>query len=557
MPTENTQGRQWGREDHVRWVTGFEAASARGASQRSFAQERGIPRTSLQYQSQRKAGLDAAPALVEFFESPAGLAFLHRLMTAVQFVLCCMCGVGLGPLAVFVELAGLEPFVANSHGSHHKRGAAIEEHVRAFGREQRTTLAQSMEPKAITLCQDETFHPEICLVAMEPVSNFIVLEKYADKRDADAWSDAVADALDGLPVHVVQSTSDEGKGLLSHVRNALEAHHSPDLFHIQQELNRATSTALASQVRHAEQAAAHAAAAADARRAEAQAWGKTKHGPGRPPAFQARIDAADDQKRAADQLLETARARKERAARAIREIGTTYHPVDLTTGALQTAAQATDALEGHFAAIRAVADEAALPERCLLGIRKAHRLLPALADTLAFFHGHVQRRLDELALSSTERQTVERQHLPAAYLDRVARKAAKAETRTSLRDLAHRLRSDSSGEVEPTSAKRFAEIDAVVQNCVDLFQRSSSCVEGRNGQLSLRHHSLHEISPKRLEALTTIHNYFIRRPDGSTAAQRFFGTPHAALFDYILARVAMPARPAARRSRTPSDPLLN
>jgi len=41
-----------------------------------------------------------------------------------------------------------------------------------------------MPKKKISICQDETFHPDICLVAMEPVSNFILLEKYDKKRDA-------------------------------------------------------------------------------------------------------------------------------------------------------------------------------------------------------------------------------------------------------------------------------------------------------------------------------------------------------------------------------------
>jgi hypothetical protein len=45
--------------------------------------------------------------------------------------------------------------------------------------------------------------------------------------------------------------------------------------------------------------------------------------------------------------------------------------------------------------------------------------------------------------------------------------------------------------------------------CVQTFQRSSSCVEGRNGQLALRHHSFHRLSPRKLQALTTIHNFFL------------------------------------------------
>ncbi|MFZ4676413.1 MAG: DUF6399 domain-containing protein, partial [Nodosilinea sp.] len=47
----------------------------------------------------------------------------------------------------------------------------------------------------------------------------------------------------------------------------------------------------------------------------------------------------------------------------------------------------------------------------------------------------------------------------------------------------------------------------------------------------MRHHSFHRLSPRKLQALTTIHNFFLTRPDGSTAAQRFFGHPPNPFFN--------------------------
>ena len=43
------------------------------------------------------------------------------------------------------------------------------------------------------------------------------------------------------------------------------------------------------------------------------------------------------------------------------------------------------------------------------------------------------------------------------------------------------------------STEELELILKIALECRQLFQRSSSCVEGRNGQLSLRHHSLHRI----------------------------------------------------------------
>jgi hypothetical protein len=90
-------------------------------------------------------------------------------------------------------------------------------------------------------------------------------------------------------------------------------------------------------------------------------------------------------------------------------------------------------------------------------------------------------------------------------------------------------------------------IEQVGEECANLFQRSSSCVEGRNGQLSLRHHGLHRLSSKKLEALTSVHNYFIKRRDGTTAAERFFGSKPKEMFEYLLNKIDMPGRPAKDR----------
>jgi len=48
-----------------------------------------------------------------------------------------------------------------------------------FGDMEQARLALQMPEKLITLCEDETFHPQICLVSIEPDSNYIILEKYA------------------------------------------------------------------------------------------------------------------------------------------------------------------------------------------------------------------------------------------------------------------------------------------------------------------------------------------------------------------------------------------
>src|SRR3989337_2660025 len=129
----------------------------------------------------------------------------------------------------------------------------MEEAVGEFGAEEKRRLSRGMAPKQITVCEDETFHPETCLVAIEPVSNFILLEKYSSSRKAEEWTASMKEAI-GVPGEVIQSTSDEGRGVCHHVKEDLGAHHCPDVFHVQNDVVKATSGALASRSRKAEQA---------------------------------------------------------------------------------------------------------------------------------------------------------------------------------------------------------------------------------------------------------------------------------------------------------------
>ena len=72
-------------------------------------------------------------------------------------------------------------------------------------------------------------------------------------------------------------------------------------------------------------------------------------------------------------------------------------------------------------------------------------------------------------------------------------------------------------------------------------------VEGRDGQLSLRHHTFHELSPIKKGVLTTLHNYVLTREDGTTAAERLSGAKPESLIDWLCQRVI--SLPAGRPRR--------
>ena len=80
------------------------------------------------------------------------------------------------------------------------------------------------------------------------------------------------------------------------------------------------------------------------------------------------------------------------------------------------------------------------------------------------------------------------------------------------------------------------------------FQRASSAVEGRNGYLSQLNHCARGTPPQRLKVMTVIHNFDLKRTDGTTAAERLFKTSFPDLFDWMVERMAplpVPRKPRA------------
>src|SRR3954447_121988 len=276
----------WSRSHVAELVFQFEASHS---SQRAFAQQVGIPRSTLQHWLKRKQTLDADPAVVAFFESPTGLAVLHRLVGACHLTFTQQGACGLRLVCEFLRRSGLNRFVASSFGAQQAIASQLEQAILDYGASQHSHLASQMTPKQITVCEDETFHPQVCLVSIEPVSDFILLEVYCQGRDARSWTTQLTTALEGLPVAVVQVTSDEAKGLLAHAREGLGAHHSPDIFHVQHDLSQATSLPLRAQLSHAQTGLDEARQQTQQWIARRDAYQQGPRPPGRPPEFERHI----------------------------------------------------------------------------------------------------------------------------------------------------------------------------------------------------------------------------------------------------------------------------
>jgi hypothetical protein len=454
-------------------------------------------------------------------------------------------------VCTFLQLSGLWRVVAAGYGTQQLAVKQMEEAIIAFGAQERERLASRMEPRSITVTQDETFPSQTCLVASEPVSDFILVEQYSEDRNAETWDAAMKKGLQGLPVTVFQSTCDEGAALRKHAHTCLGAHHSPDLFHPQQDISRATSLPLQRQAEAAEHEAQLAAERVDQIAQEAELYEQERCGPGRPRDYAARLDQAlGDFEQAQAESID-AEQRRTRVRQAARGISRDYHPFDLQTGTPRDAATVQQDILERFERIDQVANEARLSDKCRARIDKARRLVPQMVATIALIHTLIREKLAALDLAPEMHDVMKNGLIPLHYLSLRVRKAKTAAERADLRGtisvLQQRLEGPGSALATLPESERDT-VDRVAVECAQLFQRSSSNVEGRNGVLALRHHSIHHLSQRKLSALTVVHNFWVKREDGTTAAERFFGQKPRDLFEHLLLTMTPPKRPAARRA---------
>lgn len=558
QPSRST--RQRPRTERCASLIDFEAARReRGLTQQEAADELGIPRTTL-CGWDRRASATASPLQRAFFESPEGVAFLVRIVTAALFVMNLRGGLGVAMVRAFLVHAGLHTLVACSESSLRKARSAIIDSTVAWGDAQDRALAAQMTKKPVMICADENFHEGMMLVAIEPVSNFILLERHAKHRDAETWTCALRHSLSLWPVELCAMVGDEAKGLIQCATQMLGIVKGSDLFHVDHTLCRGTAWALRAQV----EAAAQQVKAAEAliqrlehKRERARRAVKSRKDP-----YMQIVDVyvAIEDKLALERQLEKVKLLAQSVRDAIRDLGARFHPVDLARGVLCSAEEVEARLLGGFEAVRAAVAAAGVGDRPRVteALDKAQRTLPSLMATVHSWYRLATAAVASLGLSAAETAWVWSTLLPTVYLDHVVPRGARKEDRARLRatrDVMAAKVKEADSPWHDWSPETRTRVCAVLEGVVALFVRASSCVEGRNGQLALYHHRVHRIPQDHLRALTVVHNYVIRRRDGTTAAERFAGVSHADLFEHLVAQAQVPARPRVR-PRRPQTPML-
>jgi hypothetical protein len=439
----------------------------------------------------------------------------------------------------YLHNSGLDHFVASSEGSLQEFWVRCETYILDFGEREEKRLASTMRRRKITAGLDEMFRSRRpCLVAIDVVSNYILLEKFTEDRTADTWVKELTPRLNEVNVELGQVVSDLC-GAIRSCTKKLEAVHIPELFHAQYEISKATSAALASQERNAERALDEAENVVKRTEAKPRWLEKGKY-----EEQQHEIKKVRHTRDIRKVEFEKKKNRREAVKNAVREMGKIHHPIDLKNGKLQTAAEIEDRFSVQFKIIQERTEEAQLSDSSVDRIEKAKRAFDGIVCYLKYFFLIYAAFLDGLRLNSEQQNFFNEVVFPLCYLKMIWRRLrtkAREEHKVLLKNLEERIRD------APWSDEFKKEWIKHGQELAKTFQRSSSCVEGRNSALSLNHHRFHRLNARTLKALTIVHNFDVRRSDGTTAAERFFEAKHANLFDSLVANVRIPGRPQQQK----------
>jgi hypothetical protein len=232
------------------------------------------------------------------------------------------------------------------------------------------------------------------------------------------------------------------------------------------------------------------------------------------------------------------RSKKVRTAK--KELGKIHHPIDLKSGKLQSAEIVKNKFDEQLNIIDACAKDACLSQSSIKRLEKARRAFDAIVGYVVYFFIVYAAYVRGLNLGKKEEVFFNEVIFPLSYLTMIWKrlsKEMKKELGELKKDLEARVRDAPwPEEIKNEWMKKGREL-------AETFQRSSSCVEGRNGVLSLNHHRYHRLNIRGLRVLTIVHNFDIRRPDGTTAAKRLFEAEHDNLFESLVANVRIPGKP--------------
>jgi hypothetical protein len=501
---------------------------------RSLADRTGLSKSSVHRHLQAMDRRDRSPES-SLWETPAGRAWLIRLVVATILVFGLKRGVGAGTLSEFFSRLRLEGHVGCSPSALrsviHTLERLLLETAAAWEKE---GIAHG-EIRPVIGAVDETFLQRMMLVFIDLATGYLLMEEVAADRSYDTWFDCANERLTTFGTEVLYMVSDRAKALIKLAHTGLRCPSIPDLFHLSHDLAKGYSLAIFGRLRHAK------------RELEQAKQGREK--------LQKNIQTDSAQVAQAQSRIAacaTSVHHWQEVGRAWRQhlsnVSRILHPWRLADSIRQTSREVEEQLRAELKAIESLLETNGLPRKTdtLDKVRKQLASISALVD---LWWQTVRQDLTQLAMTPRWTQWAEDVLLPLMYwqeqLRRTRHRGQKAQIALVLQAVEEAFeRHACTRQLKP---EVLAGWKAWAAEHAKAFQRASSAVEGRNGYLSQMQHNHRGLPTRRYQVWTALHNFDCRAADGTTPAAQFFRRSFPDLFESVLSQIDELPRPRQRR----------
>jgi hypothetical protein len=450
-----------------------------------------------------------------------GEKWLRLLVFAVIYDFGIKRGIGADSLSEFFQKLHLDLKIGCSASALRQLEVQMKEQIIAYGATQSESV-QGENPISICLGSDETFFGLPILVAIELASGFIFTETKCENRTYATWWEQISGWFNSEKWNCRVLVSDGAKALVKLAVSGLGCPSVPDIFHLLYGLSKSMGTSLARQ-------------RVQLQKQEHTLQEQFKIHPS--PEITAHIQDLQTQQ----QTLENDHQDYQES---LHTLSQTIHPFSLTTGESQLGLELAAKLQAPLITLTRLSQTYA-QTTSQAALTRWQQQIPALTKALHAWWLWVMESLSAQTQDSNTQDWVLTCLLPWVYWHQQTEKTRTPILKQSYQKAtqqAHKrfLADDFTQSLSPTQQQQW--IDWALWMCAK-FQRTSSSVEGRNGYLSALYHASRGLTEQTLKVLTIIHNFDLKRPDGTTAAQRLFSKPFPDLFESIVLTMGELPRP--------------
>ncbi|MCZ6899734.1 MAG: DUF6399 domain-containing protein [Bacteroidetes bacterium] len=473
------------------------------------------------------------------WSTETGYQWLTTFVVITVFYFGIQKGIGMESLSYFFKLLKIDNHFGISPSSLRRLADHLEMQTISYEPLCQSQIKEQCIQKEIVVAADETFFKHMILVAMDLASGFILLETFSKDRTYPTWK-AATSHFDQWNVKVRLMVSDRAKALLKLAKVGWECSHVPDLFHASREISKLMGLPFSRKISQAQK---------DLVKSQKKLQKDKKHFSHLAHAIGGSyIEESQSEVRHCQEELKKQIQGKDDYRQMLQAISKIIHPFSDIDSSKQTSEQ----VEARLKMMTLQLEE--LRKQFEINDSKNHlgsfkNQIKGLALSVDAWWNLVEQSLLNEHLEPAMLKWVMEVLLPAAFwneqLSRCDHPLIKESYSQLMIQAQETLLNHSLTKKLQQHELEYWSLWAV--ESVNQFQRASSAVEGRNGYLAQVYHNRRGLSQNRLHALTIIHNFLLKRSDGTTAAQRLYSLDFPDFWEFLM--TDLPPLPLPRKRK--------